>query len=183
MDIKKIVYTAICLAVSLAIPQICYVIGIFSGSVFLPMHIGVIVTGFIAGPISGGLVGVLVPFICNIITQTPGYPMVYFLMVEISAFGFSVGYFYKIRKYGINASLILSQIVGRIFYAIAVVFALNVLKMPFAFARMLDITQKLISSIPGIIIQLIVIPPIVRVIEKSGLSSVYCKKDIINKKK
>ena len=61
---RKITYGALIIACAVVLPQLFHLSGIpNSGAVFLPMHIPVLLGGFILGPLFGALVGVLSPLI------------------------------------------------------------------------------------------------------------------------
>ena len=57
---RKITYGALIIACAVVLPQLFHLSGIpNSGAVFLPMHIPVLLGGFILGPLFGALIGVL----------------------------------------------------------------------------------------------------------------------------
>ncbi|MFI3226575.1 MAG: ECF transporter S component [Clostridia bacterium] len=175
MKTKKLVYTSILIAISLLLPQIFHFAGELAGQILLPMHIGILLAGFIVGPYYAMFVGIIVPLLSNILMQMPAIPIVYFMVFELAAYGFFTGFFYE--KMGLNKipSLILSMLGGRIVYSLVIIFALKVLKLPYAFLGATAIIEKFTVGIPGMALQIFAIPLIVIAAEKGGLSLVFRK--------
>ena len=64
MNIKKLVYTGLLVAVGVLLPQVFHIFGSSAaGMVFLPMHIPVLIGGLLLGPMSGLCIGVAAPLI------------------------------------------------------------------------------------------------------------------------
>ncbi len=162
---RKITYTALFLAFSILLPQIFHLFG-GTGPVFLPMHIPVLIAGLYLGGIQGALIGFLAPIFSSIFTGMPAVPILYFMIVEVTVYGFTAGYFYKNRKLNIYLSLILSMIIGRLFLALTV-FSLQPL-LGLKLSPSGYFTGALITGIPGMLIQLIFIPVVIRLLEKAG---------------
>lgn len=175
MKTKKLVYTSILVAISLLLPQIFHLAGPLAGQIFLPMHIGVLLAGFIVGPIYAMCVGIIVPLLSSVLMQMPAVPMVYFIVFELAAYGFFAGFFYEKMGLGKIPSLILSMLSGRIVYSIVIVIALKVLALPYAFLGVTAIVEKFTVGVPGMILQIFAIPLIVHAAEKGGLSLVFRK--------
>ena len=170
MRTRKLVYSGVLIAIGILLPQIFHLAGKLSGSIFLPMHIGILIAGFIVGPYHGALVGLIVPFLSSAITQMPQPPMLYFMVFELVAYGYFTGLFYHKFKKGKLVSLISSMIAGRIVYIIVAVIAGKLFDLPYAFLGAAAIIEKFSISILGIIIQIIIVPTIVLAVEKGGLS-------------
>ena len=173
MNTKKLVYSSGLIAISFLIPQIFHVAGAVSGSVFLPMHIGILISGFIVGPYYAMLIGLIVPVLSSVITQMPPVPMVYFMIFELMAYGFIAGYCYEKLKFNKILSLVISLIGGRIVYVLIIFIASNILGLPYAFLGFAATIEKFVVGIPGVLIQLAIIPLIVVACEKGGLTLVY----------
>lgn len=173
MKTKKLVYTSILIAISTILSQIFHFAGEVSGQILLPMHIGILIAGFIVGPYCAMFVGIIVPLISNLLMQMPAIPIVYFIVFELAAYGFLTGFFYEKVGLGKIPSLVLSMIGGRIVYVLVVVFALKVLNLPYAFLGTAAIIEKFTVGIPGMVLQIFAIPLIVLAAEKGGLSLVF----------
>lgn len=165
---KKLIITALCVTLGVVIPQALHFIP-KAGMILLPMHIPILLCGILCGPILGMACGVITPILSSFIT---GMPMPAFLpnmIVELLVYGLVAGLLYKIirTKYyilNIYLSLIGSMVAGRIVYGIlnALIFSVG------KYSISIWVTSMFITAIPGIVIQLILIPAIVVALKKAG---------------
>lgn len=165
---NKIVLTAMCIALCVILPQAFHTIP-NAGSIFLPMHIPVFLCGLICGPFYGMFCGIMGPFFSALFTGMPPFAILPGMLVECAAYGLFSGvlllYLRTKNMYAdIYISLISSMLAGRLLSGIAK--ALLFSKGSFAFSAW--ITASFITGIPGIIIQLILIPSIVFTLTKAG---------------
>ncbi|WP_270469891.1 ECF transporter S component [Catenibacterium mitsuokai] len=172
MRTKRMTFGAMCLAISLLLPQIFHMIGMQqAGSIFLPMHLPVFIGGLLLGPVYGLLLGIFAPLTSFVITGMPSADRVIFMMCELATYGMVSGFlfqnlqFYK-KKMGALIALILSMIAGRIIYGIVISIATYVFGVPLG--GIMAVIAATSSGIPGIIIQLIFVPGIVTAIVKGG---------------
>ncbi len=88
----------------------------------------------------------------------PAIPMLYLMIVELGTYGLFTGLIFKKFKFNIYVSLIVSMIAGRITRGLVFVVATKFLGifLPPAMGISIAITQ----GIPGIILQMLIIPPI-----------------------
>lgn len=103
MRTKKMIYGGLLTAVGLVLPQAFHVFGQGVGMAFLPMHLPVMIAGILLGPCYGGLIGLIVPLVSSMLTGMPPVPKLYFMLVELVAYGIFTGIF--IRK---NRGIVLS---------------------------------------------------------------------------
>lgn len=165
-SIKKLTLASMFLALGILFPQIFHAIP-NAGNILLPMHIPVILCGFVCGPFYGLLVGLITPIISNLVFAMPAAIMLGQMIVELGTYGFMCGLMYRliqnnnelIRNYIV---LIISMVSGRLVYGIcnALIFKAG------NYSFDLWIKAALIVAIPGIIIQLIFIPILVNKIKK-----------------
>lgn len=99
-----------------------------------------------------------------------------FMIMELAAYGFVGGILYntlqlKKKKFGIYLSLIVTMISGRIVYALSLIIAANLFHIA-CDGPMAAITSAITGAI-GIVIQLIIIPPMIYLLEKSGYLDRY----------
>lgn len=163
MKTKNLVMSALFVALGILIPMIFHSMGL--GKAFLPMHIPVLLAGFILGKKEGFIVGLITPIISSLITSMPPmFPMVPIMTVELAVYGLFAGYFYKDKNHNIFVSLLLTMLIGRVFAGAVVA----VLSTFFGFkGKMLPwIIASVTESVPGIILQLILIPTITFASEK-----------------
>ena len=138
------------------------------GVVLLPMHIPVLLCGFICGPLYGGVLGFVLPFLNSVLTGMPVmYPMAPIMMMELMTYGFVSGFLYhktgiEKKKGGLYLSLVIAMLSGRVMYGITfqILFAINC-KMKAA-----TVWVAITTGIPGILIQLILIPTMVVLLNK-----------------
>lgn len=176
MKIKTIdlAYGALLIALGVLLPQIFHIIGGQTvGATFLPMHFPVIIAGFLLGPVWGIIIGVIVPLLSFMLTGMPPIfpvPILVFMLFELPAYGFFAGLLKRVFKYNfyidLYLSLVLSLILGRAFNALAIYimslfFNIKVMAIPF-------VVTGTIIGIPGIILQIVFVPPIIFAVIKGG---------------
>lgn len=167
-SVKKMVLAGIFLALGIMLPFLTGQIQQF-GSMLLPMHIPVLLCGFICGPWWGLAVGVITPLLRSVLFGMPPlFPIAVVMAFELLTYGFLAGVWYKIlpkTKGGLYTSLIGAMIGGRIIWGVAAKFFYGMAGIPFN--TQIFLAGALLGSWPGIIVQLIIIPPIVRAIRKA----------------
>ncbi len=175
VELRSIVYAAVCLALCMVLPFLTGNIPSI-GQTFAPMHFPVLLCGFIAGPIWGGIVGILAPFLRFLMVGVPVlYPAAVRMAVELCAYGATAGLFYRYlpkRPLGIFTSLICAQFFGRLAWG-AAQFCISVFDKSNEFYLEMIISQTVTSSLYGILIQLLLIPPIVIAMQRAKFISKY----------
>lgn len=112
------------------------------------------------------LVGALTPILSSVLTgMPPMFPVLPFMVFELLTYGAVVSYMHNKVKANIFLSLIVAMIAGRIVSAI-VVWILTSFFMAKLPAPTVFIAGAIVKGIPGIIIQLILIPAIVYILNK-----------------
>ena len=161
---KDLVTAAVLIAIGIILPTIVHISGI-NGAIFLPMHIPVLISGLILGSSLGLIVGIISPILNHFLTGMPPVPIVWIMLVELAVYGLISGYLYKKIKMTLTPSLIFSMIIGRISAALVILIlgTFFALPMPPLGPYIKGMT---ITAIPGIIIQILLIPTIVRAYEK-----------------
>lgn len=171
-NVNRITAGGVLIAFAIIIPQLFHFTGVpRSGQVFLPMHIPVLLSGFVIGPVFGLFVGIISPIISSLMTGMPDMARLPFMVLELAAYGLVSGMVYQFLskrkwKFSIYISLISAMVIGRIVYAISLFVAGNLLGIS-ASGPMAAITA-IVTGVVGIVIQLIIIPPMVYLLEKSG---------------
>ncbi len=134
------------------------------GNIFLPMHIPVFLNGLLCGPMYGALGGIIIPILSSVLTGMPSFfPMLPLMVGELFTYGLVSGLLYSKFKLPLYPSLILSMLLGRLIYGLIfhIIFFNNNEAL-----RSFSIVEPFIKGLPGIIIQLILIPPIVHSVKK-----------------
>ena len=76
------------------------------GRVFLPMHIPVLLAGFLAGPLAGFIVGLLAPGLSTLLTGMPPAVITPVMTLELPLYGLTAGLFYYRMHLNIYIALI-----------------------------------------------------------------------------
>ena len=160
--IRNLVFSALCLGLCLVLPfltgQIPQV-----GNMLCPMHIPVLLSGFLCGPWWAMATGLVAPTLRFILFSMPApMPVGLAMTFELAVYGLTAGLLYRIMPKkipGIYASLIGAMIAGRIVWGIACIFIYGA--MGNAFTWSIFLAGAFINAIPGIIVHIILIPALV----------------------
>ena len=165
---KQLVISALMLAMGVVLPQAFHAIP-NAGSIFLPMHIPVLVAGFAVGPVYGAIVGALTPVLSHLIFHMPPAAILGSMVCELCMYGFMTGLLSRIVKtenkiVKIFAVLIGAMLAGRVTYGIlnALIFRAG------KYSLQAWISAAFTTALPGIIIQLIVVPAVVFALNKAN---------------
>lgn len=166
--VKKLVYTAVCSALCLVLPMAFHSVP-NAGSIFLPMHIPVLLCGLICGWPFGAVCGLLGPFISSIVTGMPPAAMLPSMMIECCTYGLVTGLmmqFVRTKSYAADLyiSMIAAMAMGRVVAGLAKAWILAPGTPAFAW-----VTTSLVTGIPGIAIQLVLMPILVFALTKARL--------------
>ena len=138
------------------------------GNMLCPMHIPVLLCGFICSAPWGAAVGISAPLLRSMVLGRPVmFPEAISMSFELMVYGFLSGLLYKIfpkKKIYIYVSLVISMLAGRLVWGL-VKFTLLGFDMS-AFGISAFFAGAFTNAIPGIILQLIIVPVLVMVIEK-----------------
>jgi hypothetical protein len=165
-SVREVVLSGLFIAIGLILPMVFHAFG--AGSTFLPMHIPVLLAGFVISIPFAIAVGVLTPFLSSVLTGMPPiFPILPYMVFELAVYGAVASLLYRKLKLNVYISLVGSMIAGRIVSSVIVwvlaTFFTAKLPGPITF-----ITGGVVSGIPGIIIQIVFIPAIVLVLSKNN---------------
>lgn len=157
MTTKKLVYTAVFLALGILFPMLFHLLGL-PGQVLLPMHIPIFLGALTLGPISGFIVGILTPILSSLLTgMPPMIPMVPIMVFELAAYGFFAGFLYEKYPKNVFIPLIAAMIIGRIVAGIAAWSVFNIFNMD-EINILTYISSSFVKGLPGIIMSLVLVP-------------------------
>lgn len=166
-DIKKLTLSAMFLALALVMPFLTGQIPQI-GAMLCPMHILVLLCGFFCGGPWGLLVGFVSPVLRSIIFgMPPMFPKAICMAFELATYGLVSGLLHKVlpkKKWTVYVSLILAMIAGRVVWGLAMLICMGFDVTKFGVSAF--ISGALLNAIPGIIVQLVLIPILVIVLEK-----------------
>ena len=167
--IQKLTVSAMCLALCLVLPFLTGQIPQI-GSSLCPMHLPVFLAGFLCGPIWALTVGLTAPLLRHFLFSMPPILTAIAMSAELAAYGAVSGWLYrKLPRNlpGIYASLIGAMILGRILWGIVRILMTGVSGEAFTWAMFL--AGAFTNAIPGILIQLILIPVLVSALRKANI--------------
>ena len=154
---KNLAFCALCIALCVVLPMAFHAIA-NAGPIFLPMHIPVLLCGLLGPVLSGVLTGMPSPAVL------PG------MMVECGVYGLVSGLMMQaVHTKKLYADLYISQItamlLGRILSGVckALIFA------PATFTVAAWATTSFVTGLPGIAIQLVLLPSLVVALTKARL--------------
>lgn len=164
---KQIVLAAMCIAIGVVLPQAFHAIP-NAGSIILPMHIPVLLSGFICGPLFGAICGVITPLLSHLIFMMPPTPILLGMMCELAAYGLLTGLLSHVIKNTnklakIYCVLILSMLIGRVTYGIlnSLIFRVG------SYSLQMWLAAAFTTALPGILIQLVLIPAVLLALDKA----------------
>ena len=139
------------------------------GSMLCPMHLPVLLCGFICGPVWGVIVGFVAPlFRSFILGMPPLFPKALSMAFELAAYGAVAGLMHKFlprKKPYIYCSLLIAMIAGRLVWGAAMFICVGASGGSFTFAAFL--AGAITNALPGIIIQILLVPVLVMLFEHS----------------
>ncbi len=176
--LKNSVLTAMFLAIGLVLPFLTGQIKEI-GNMLLPMHLPVFLCGLICSWKYGLVLGFVMPLMRSAIFHMPMmYPNAVAMAFELATYGFVAGYLYGKSKYkctkALYKSILSAMIAGRVVWGVAEVILLGVNGELFTLSAF--ISGAFAKAIPGIIIQLILIPAIMVALGRAKLVPIIRKK-------
>ncbi len=165
-NIKKLVFAALCVALGVALPVAFHGVP-NAGQVFCPMHIPVLLCGLICGPWLGLACGALVPMLGCLITGMPPMAMLPSMICELAVYGLVAGLLIRLVKirFAVVLSLVGAMVAGRLVMGLvnALIFYAG------EYGWMAWLTASFVTALPGIIIQLLLIPTVIFALKKAKL--------------
>lgn len=169
--IKNLTLSAMFIALGLVLPFLTGQIPQF-GNALLPMHIPIFLCGLICGWKYGAPAGFILPLIRYALFGMPViFPIGIAMAFELAVYGLIAGLFYErsLRQNVITLyrSVITAMITGRIIWGIVQFLLLGIGGEGFTWKMF--IAGAFLNAVPGIILQLIIIPAIMVMLNRTGL--------------
>ena len=165
------IYAALYLAIALVLPFVTGQIPEI-GAMLSPMHIPVLLCGFVCGWPWGLAVGLIAPLLrCLLFGMPTLYPTAIAMTFELAVYGAASGILYKLlpkKVWNIYVSLLAAMILGRIVWGAAryVLAGLSGSEFPLS----MFFAGAVLNAIPGIILHIVLIPVLVLMLKKAGLT-------------
>ena len=167
--ILHLTYAAACLALCMVLPFLTGQIPEI-GSALCPMHIPVLLAGFLCGPWWAMAVGAVAPLLrFALFGMPPIFPTGVAMCFELAGYGLVSGLLYaRLQKKTVNiyVSLVAAMLAGRVIWGVVRVALSGVAGEPFTWAAFM--AGAFVNAVPGIIIHILLIPGIVIALRKAG---------------
>ena len=170
-NLLNLVLSAMFLALALVLPFLTGQIAEF-GSMLLPMHIPVMLCGLVCGPQYGLVVGLIAPLMRSLIFgMPPMFPTAISMAFELATYGLVIGLLFQKSRWkcikSLYRSMIISMLCGRVVWGIVQCILLGLGDDGFTFSMFLS--GAVIKAVPGIILQLLLIPTVMLLLGKTHL--------------
>ena len=166
-EIKKLTLSAMFLALAFVMPFLTGQIPQI-GSMLCPMHIPVLLCGFFCGAPWGFAVGFIAPLLRSFtLGMPPMFPTAFCMAFELATYGFVAGWLYQKlprKKWNVYVVLLCAMMIGRIVWG-TVMFACMGFDVA-AFGLNAFLAGAVLNAVPGIVLQLVLIPLVVIALEK-----------------
>ena len=167
-EIKNLTLSAMFLALAFVMPFLTGQIQQI-GSMLCPMHIPVLLCGFFCGAPWGLSVGFLAPLLRSFILGMPQmFPAAFCMAFELATYGFVSGWLHNKlpkKKASVYLSLLCAMLFGRLVWGLTMFGCMGFNASKFGFAAFL--AGAVTNAIPGIVLQIILIPILVIHLEKT----------------
>lgn len=163
---RKLIYSAVCLALALVLPLLTGQIPQI-GNMLCPMHFPIFICGFLCGWPWGAAVGLCAPLLRSLLFGMPPMMTAIAMAFELAAYGLITGLLYqKLPKKAQNiyVTLIIAMVTGRLVWGAVRFIMAGLSATTFPFSAFLS--GAITTAVPGIILQIILIPPIIIAVEK-----------------
>ena len=171
LQVRRMTYAALFLALAMVLPFVTGQIPQI-GAMLCPMHIPALLCGFMCGWPWGMLVGFVAPLLRSVIFGMPAmFPGAVAMAFELAVYGGMAGFLYRVlprKKRNIYITLVVSMIAGRVVWGAVRMILAGLSGNSFTWA--LFAAGAVTNAIPGIILQLVLIPVLVIVLERAGLT-------------
>ena len=159
------------LAIALVLP---FLIGQIPqiGTALSPMHIPVLLCGFLCGWQWGMAVGFVAPLLRSVLFGMPAmFPGAVSMAFELAVYGIMAGILHRVlpeNPWAVYVALVISMIGGRLVWGLVRYLLAGLDHTEFTLEMFA--AGALTNALPGIILHIILIPPLVMALEKAGLT-------------
>lgn len=175
--ITKLTLSAMFLAIGLCLPFLTGQIKEI-GNMLLPMHLPVMLCGLICGWQYGAAVGAVLPLLRNLCFGMPPMPNAISMAFELMTYGLIIGLTYSLSRrrslLSLYISLITAMLAGRAVWGAAQAAVMGIAGKSFTFKMFM--AGAFINAVPGIILQLILVPAVMVILGKTGIIPLFSEK-------
>ena len=171
LQVRRLTFAALFLALALVLPFVTGQIPQI-GAMLSPMHLPVLLCGFVCGWPWGLAVGLIAPLLRGVLFGMPPlFPTGVAMAFELATYGAVAGFLYKKlprKTWTLYAVLVIAMLLGRVVWGVVRVILAGLSGSSFTWAMFL--AGAFTNAIPGIILQLALVPVLVIVLNRAGLS-------------
>ena len=166
-NVKKLILAALFLAMAMVLPFLTGQIPEV-GSMLCPMHIPALLCGFFCGWPWGLMVGIVAPLLRSItFGMPPLFPVAICMAAELATYGAVSGALYQKlpkKKASIYVALLVAMVAGRLVWGVARFLCAGLDVSAFGLSAFW--AGAVATAIPGIIVQIVLIPVLVMALER-----------------
>ena len=179
--IKKICICAICIALCYVLPVALHSFGL--GSVLSPMHIPVLLCGLVCGGFYGVFCGIAGPILSSLLSGMPPVTMLFSMIPELMAYGLICGVMMRFVRTGkllpdVYIAMTTAMVLGRVVGGLAKALYIAIMATGDAFGIGVWATGYFVTSLPGILLHLVLVPALVAVLTKARVIPSRYSKEI-----
>lgn len=167
--VRKLAYAGVFLALALVLPFLTGQIPQI-GSMLCPMHLPVLLCGFVCGWPWGLAVGFIAPLLRSVIFGAPPIMTAAAMAFELAVYGLVTGLLYRVlprKKGSLYLALVPAMVAGRLVWGLAQMLLMGLQGSEFTLQMFW--AGAVTKAVPGIVLQLILVPLVVAALERAGL--------------
>lgn len=167
-QLRGLTRAAACLALCMVLPFLTGQIPQI-GRALSPMHIPVLLAGFLCGPWWAMAVGLIAPLLRHTWLGMPPLVTAIAMSFELAGYGLFSGLLYRLlpkKPVNVYLSLLLAMLGGRVVWGLAMTVISGVTGSEFGMAAWL--AGAFTSAVPGIILHIVLIPILVLALQRVG---------------
>lgn len=170
IKVRKLAFSALYLAIALVLPFLTGQIPEI-GSMLCPMHIPVLLCGFMCGWPWGLAVGFIAPLLRSLtLGRPPMFPTGIAMAFELAAYGAVSGVAYRLlprKKAYVYVALVIAMVCGRVVWGVVRYLIAGLQSTSFTLEAFW--AGAITTAIPGIILHIVLIPPLVMLLKRAKL--------------
>lgn len=166
---KKTVISGLCIAIGILLPMLFHSIP-GAGGIFLPMHLPILICGLVCGWPYGLACGLIAPLLSHLFTGMPPAPVLPGMMIELAVYGVAAGLLIRyLRTKNETAKLFIAMVGAMLAGRVAGGLMNALIFQEGKYTLTAWLTASFVTGLPGIAIQLILIPAVILALRKTKM--------------
>jgi len=167
--LRRLILAAMFIAIGFVLP---FVTGSIPqiGSALLPMHLPVLIAGFVCGGPLGAAVGAVLPLMRHFLLGMPPLMTAIAMTFELAVYGLMTGLLYKLlpkKPVFIYVNLVIAMVLGRVAWGVVRFALMGLGQSEFSLAAFW--AGGFVTAVPGIVLQIVLIPVIILALRRAGV--------------